>query len=481
MISYSCFESNRISFAANRISGQVSFFSRFLFLLALGAAVAASAGCGDPVSRKEKDARHHLQHALRHGSYAQAEQLALSILQYNPKNNGAWDRLVRAQCQQRHFEAAKKTLDAWAQAVSDAPPKLDEYRGVVARAMGDVTGTLQAWHKVLGAQPRNLRVLTKVARLEQEQEHWVEAEAAWTALLKVTESANALVQRALCRRHLHHWSEALADLHRAEELAPNDPEVAHGRTLFERLSKFLTEIGELDREIAVSPKDSALLADRSLLFLRSYDFELALEDAETATQLAPWAMRPRLFAAIALRQLGREADAAKLSVRKTLRLDNLRPEFLETIGRLDSEISAERTNAELYSSRAWQFNEIGQPELALQDATTAGQLDPKSAAAAVEKSYALIKLGKSEEAFAEITKATALDSNSATAWQYRGELEMQRDNFPAAAESFSRALSLDKTALALAKREECYRKLGWTSKADEDARALQEMAAEEMP
>jgi tetratricopeptide (TPR) repeat protein len=438
-------------------------------------------GCRQRGSRQQQDSRHTVERALRHQSYPEAEQLALRGLQFDRENNGIWDRLVQAQCKQGHFDAAQKTLAAWAKASSNPPPKLDEYRGVVARREGDVTGALQAWHKVLGAQPRNLRVLTKVARLEQQQKHWLEAEAAWTAVLKVTESANALVQCALGRRHLHRWTEALADLHRAEEIAPNDPEVARARTLFERLSKFLADIRELDHAIAVSAKDSALLADRSLLFLRSYDFELALEDAETAAQLAPWAMRPRLFAAIALRQLGREGDAEKLSVRKTLRLENLRPEFLETISRLDSEISAERTNAELYSSRAWQFNEIGQPELALQDATTAGQIDPKSAVAAVEKTYALMKLGKSDEAFAEITKATALDSNSATAWQYRGELEMQRDNLPAAAESFSRALSLDKTALALAKREECYRKIGWKSKADEDARALQEMAAEEMP
>jgi tetratricopeptide (TPR) repeat protein len=459
----------------------VSFSIRFILSLCLGATLVANTGCRDRRSRQEKEARHKLQRALRNNSYAEAEQLALRVLQFDPENNGAWDRLVQAQCKRRHFGAAKRTLAAWAKAVSNPPPKLDEYRGVVARAEGDRTGALQAWHKVLGEQPRNLRVLTKVARLEEEQHHWVEANAAWSAVLEVTENADALVQRALCRRYLHRWKEGLADLHRAEELAPNDPGVKHGRQIYDRLSKFLAEIRELDRQIAVSPKDSTLLTDRSLLFLRSHDDELALQDAETAGQLAPWAMRPKLFAGIALLRMGHEADAEKQGVRKSLRLETLKPEFLETISRLDSEISAERTNAELYSSRSWQLNEIGQPALGLQDATTAEQLDPKSAAAAAEKGYALMKLGKSKEAFDEIIKATGLDSNYATAWQYRGELEMQRENFPAAAESLSRALSLNKTAVALAKREECYRKMGWTTKADEDARALQEMAAEHMP
>ena len=357
----------------------------------------AGANCSGGRSRQEKDVRHHLQRALRHGAYGEAEQLATRVLQFDPQDNGAWDRLVQAQCKQRHFQSAKRTLAAWAKAVDHPPPKIDEYRGVVARAQGDRTAAVQAWHKVLGAQPRNLRVLTKVARVEEEQRHWLEANDAWSAVLALTENVDGLVQRALCRRYLHRWNEALADLQRAEELAPNDPAVRHCRKIFERLSKFLAEIRELDRQIAVSPRDATLLTDRSLLFLRSHDDELALQDAEAATRLAPWAVRPKLFSGIALLRLGHEAEAEKQGIRKTLRLETLKPEFLETIDRLDSEISAERSNAELYSSRAWQLNEIGQPELALQDATSAEQLDPKSAAAAAEKGYALMKLEKARK------------------------------------------------------------------------------------
>ena len=37
-----------------------------------------------------------------------------------------------------------------------------------------------------------------------------------------------------------------------------------------------------------------------------------------------------------------------------------------------------------------------------------------------------MKLGKADKAFEEIQHATTLDSNYATAWQYRGELEMEQ-------------------------------------------------------
>src|SRR5205085_6189884 len=128
-------------------------------------------------------------------------------------------------------------------------------------------------------------------------------------------------------------------------------------------------------------------------------------DSEAASNAGPWALRPKLFRALALIALGRADECDALGVHRLIRLDTLTPEFLETIGRLDSEISAERNNAELYISRAWQLNEIGQPSLALADAQTAAQLDPKAAGACAEASYALTKLGRAQEAIEQIRRA----------------------------------------------------------------------------
>src|SRR5207302_8563970 len=130
------------------------------------------------------------------------------------------------------------------------------------------------------------------------------------------------------------------------------------------------------------------------LFLRAEDPELALEDTEAAGKIGSWAVRPKLFQALALIALGRADECEKLSVQKFIRLESLTPEFLETMGRLDSEISAEKNNAELYVARAWQLNEIGQPALAAQDAETAADLDPTSAGDCDERGYAPPKRGR---------------------------------------------------------------------------------------
>jgi tetratricopeptide (TPR) repeat protein len=457
----------------------MTFFSKTapFVLVATLVSLLALTGCHRRMSEEEKKLRRELRQAFAQHSYRNAELLARRLLQFVPNDNGTWDRLVQAECAQRNYKAAKQTFNDWRAAVRQPSPKLDEYIGDVALAESDPTAALQAWHRLLGTNARNLRVLTKVARVEEQQRHWPEAETAWTAALQIKETGEALAQRALCRRHLHHWPEALADLYRAKQIAPDDPEVVQCAQLFEHLDKFLPEIRDLDAQLAVAPNDHGLLADRSLRFLRSEDFELALEDAEAAGKLAPWTIRPKLFAGIALIRLGRIAEAEKHFVRKSFRIEMLTPEFLETIRRLDSEISVERRNAELYATRAWHLNEIGQPALALRDAESAAQLDPKSASACAEKGYALMKLGIPEKASEEVQRATTLDSNYATAWQYRGELEMEQRNYLAAIESLSRALSLNQTAGALEKREACYRMVGWTNKAEEDRRVLQELTA----
>ncbi|MEP6685643.1 MAG: hypothetical protein ABJB22_02600 [Verrucomicrobiota bacterium] len=432
-------------------------------------------GCHRRASTDEKKARHELETALREHSYERAEQLARRALEFSPNDNSAWDRLAQAQCGRGDLKGARQTLAAWRRAIAHPSAKVDEYAGDIARDEHDLPLALQSWRAALQVEPQSARVLEKVARALEAQQHWDESEIAWSALLHVQESATARVHRAIARRHLHRWAEAQEDLHRGEEVAPDDPEVRSWSKYFVRQSKFVAGIRDLDAQLAVSPKDAALLGDRALLFLRSEDFELGLEDAETAGKLASWAVRPKLFAGIALIKLGRADEAEKIPVRKSIRLEALTPEFLETISRLDSEISAERNNAELYAARSWQLNEIGQPALALRDAETAAQLDPKSAAACMEKSYALMKIGRADDSFEQVKRATELDANSTAGWNYRGELEMKRQEYAAAIESFTHAIAINKSAEALERRAECYLQIGMPAKADADRRELEKL------
>ena len=446
----------------------------FAHLGSLYLAGALLAGCAPQNVREEKALRTQLGHEMSHHSYESAIPLARSIIRLAPQDSRIWKKLVQAQLGLHDLEGAKQTLANWRATVQPISHRVDEFEGDIAREEHNLDAALQAWGKAAAAA-KNRRVLEKIAALEEEQQHWPQAVVVWDRAIALKDNAIARINRAICHRRLRHWNEAFDDLHRAQEMAPNDPEVKRWSGLFENLSKYVDEIREFDAKVAALPDDPGLLTDRALLLIRSGDPELALDDTTQAMKLAPWSMRPRLFKALALAALNRPKEIDQLSIRQPLHLDSFTPEFLETINRIDSAISVERDNPDHFAERAWNMNEIGQPLLALEDAQAALRLDRNSATGLAEMSYALMKLGRSQEAFETIKQATALDPNLVNAWQYRGELEMTRGDNLSAIDSFSRALNLQRTAAALQKREECYQRLGYKERAEDDHRAWLEL------
>ncbi len=444
--------------------------SRLLLVFALALAV-GTGSCTRRLSQEEKDVRSELRQTLRAHQFAHAIPLARRVLQSSPHDDGAWQRLAQAQDGARDFAGLETTLANWREATKTPSSKYEEYRGDLALANGRATEAIDAWRQAAAAETGKTRVWAKIARLEQEQENWSDAALAWTRATKGADNPGYLVNRATCYRHLHNWEAVRADLQRAQELAPQDALVRQELMRFDRLGKFLQEVRELDGQLHALPNDAGLLADRALLFLRAGDPALALDDAKRAAQLAPSAVRPKLFCALAAHALGR---AAEKTVLPGLRLETLSPEFLQTISRLDVEIAAEPKDPNLLANRAWHLNEIGQPQLALADAKSALAAEPKSADASAEAGYALAKLQRKAEAYGQIERATELDPTLATAWQYRGELEMERDDYKAAIDSLTHALSINQTAAALTKREECYRKVSLLEKAEDDHKALEQ-------
>src|SRR6266550_3746557 len=425
-------------------------------LLALVLTTFALPACQRPGAREVKALNDELERARRHRDFGNVESVARQILKRAPHHEGAWAALVEARFQMNDKASAEKIVSEWRAAERQPGPKLEEAIGDVALARQDEQEAILHWQKALRRDPKNERVLRKIAELEHAHRHWIEEDAAWSTLIKTRDSADARLRRAIARRQLHRWEDALADLQRARLLAPGNAQVEEWSKRFERLSKFLDEVRELDTSISSSAADFTLLADRALAFLRADDPELALNE------------------------LNRANEGVDLLVRNSIRLEQLSAENLEAFRRLDGQIAVERTNADLFVSRAWHLNEIGQPELAQEDAETALTLDKKSAGALAELSYALMKLGQSDEALTRIKLATDLDPQLAVAWQYRGEVEMARGETVSAIDSLTHALQLNQTAIALRKRAECYRKIGYNDRAEEDLHALEDLTARAM-
>ncbi len=451
--------------------GRRSFFAITLVVIAL-----AMSGCE---SRREKEVRNlrvRLDQSVRHRDFIAAAEFARQILQRAPRSEEAFAARMEAQLQIPDLAGAETTLHDWAHAVREATARRDEDAGDLALARGDRQATVLAWQKALGAEPHDKRLLQKFARLEHGD--WPEETAIWTALLNLEENAETRLARANARLHLGEWEDAENDLQQARKLAPNDPAVQAANAKFAQLRPYLDALRELAARLHETSRDDfTAWGDRALIYLRAHYPELALEDCARVAKLATWAVRPKLFQAIALLDLNRVAEAAKLDVRRTITLESLSDDALGTLRRLDAQIAAERGNADLFSERAWQLNDIEQPTLAREDAEIAFKLDNKSSAACTEWSYALMKLGQPQEALTRAKIATDLDPQSATAWQYRGEIESALADKASAVESLSHALALKETAAALQERAACYRALGFNNRAEDDLKTLETLTA----
>ena len=449
----------------------MNFSRRLILLFGLIFFLGEIVGCARRLSPEEKARRSELRGALRAKDWERAIPLARKVVESAPHEDGSWGRLALAQFGKRDLPGLKQTLNSWQQQVERKSFKFDELRGDLALLENRPEEALAHWESAVANKGREARLFRKIARAEQAKRKWQEAALSWTKALTMHETVDGLVNRASCYHHLHSWTAALADLHRAQALAPQQPVVGQEVQRFDRLAKFLEGVAELDRQQRASPNDAGLLGDRALLFLRADDPVLAIDDAEQAAQISPAAVRPRIFATIA-RAL--ESNAAKSAMSPAIRLEDLSPQFLQIVRRLDAEIVAEPKNAELLTSRAWQLNEIGLATWALADAQNAQTNDPKSAGACAEAAYAFSKLNQRSAAYREIELATQLDPKFSTAWQYRGELEMDDGDYEKAIDSLTRALAINQTAGALTARESCYRMLGQTEKAAEDEKALEQ-------
>ena len=141
----------------------------------------------------------------------------------------------------------------------------------------------------------------------------------------------------------------------------------------------------------------------------------------------------------------------------------------------DSLIAKNPGNAEPLAARSKTLRQLNQFTLALADARAALALDDKSAAAHFEMAHDLDGLGQTADAIDHIIKATELAPTNAVMWYYRGVLEAQRANFPAAIESQTRSLAIRESAVALKAREESERRVGKVQEADADLRRLNEL------
>jgi tetratricopeptide (TPR) repeat protein len=408
-------------------------------------------------------------------------ELNRRIVAIVPSDSNAWKNIVQGQFEIEDYDRVGETLEAWQKAVKRPPAAIEDFRGDLAVKLKDYANAERHWLAFLARKPSPgdaAAIYDKLADLCTDQSRWADCASYDAKAIAAEDSASRRVAHACVLLRLRQWDAAYAEIAKANKIDSTDAEVKKWLPQFERLEEFLPQIRTLDAQIEKSANDSALLLDRARVFTLAERPPLALDDCEQAIKLRPASMRARIQTAEALFDVGQPDDAAKLQVSSKLARDkdnHVSDQALRELSNEDTQIAQDPGKAEPLAARAKTLRDLRQLPLALADARAALAIDDKLAAAHFEAAHDLDALDQSKEALIHAVKATELNPKDGAAWYYRGVLEAERADFPAAIESLTRSLKLGETLEALRKRENCQRRIGRVDNANADLKRIREL------
>lgn len=411
-------------------------------------------------------------------------ELSRRILAISPNDSHVWETLAQTELETEDLDRLERTLDSWQKAVRHSPAAIEDFRGDLSFRRKDYQNAERHWLAFLASKPRPADAATEydnLANLCATQQRWEDHANYRTKAIAAQDSPARRVARAIAFLRLHKWEAAYADMEKANKMDATDSEVKEWLPQFERLQGFLPQIKELDVQIAKSPDDTGLLLERARIFTLAGRPLLALDDAQRALKLQPASMRARIQTAEALLDVNESDDAAKLEVGRDLRRGedkHVSEQALRDLGALDTRLLANPKDPEALTVRSKILRELRQYTLALADARAALAINDKSGDAHFEAAQDLNGLDQAKEALDQARIATEVDRKDSAKWFFRGVLERQRANFPAAIESQTRSLEINESLVALNEREQCERRVGKIDEADADLRRIRELAPE---
>lgn len=217
--------------------------------------------------------------------------------------------------------------------------------------------------------------------------------------------ASLLVSRALARRQLQDFAEALTDFSAAEKADPEDESVVNNRPSFDRLRAALAGIDAAGAILAQKPDDSAALISRAYWYL-STDFanESAFQDAGAARRSEPKSVAALILFAEASNRTGR---LSARDAREKFDVDVSKPVpvlvVLDHLWRHDGQISRNPKDISALLERSRELSgDAQQYQLAVRDAEAALTVDSKNASARAARITALARLGRIDDAAAEL-------------------------------------------------------------------------------
>ena len=335
-------------------------------------------------------------------THAQIE-LIRRILDEKPDDDGLRERLADLWLSVEDYDMAESTLREWTNAPESVRlAVLAAVLFVRDQKRDEAVASLEGY---LAKHPADLEITRQLAGyLDGMGEHKKVVDLLSTAP-GVEEDAGLLVSRALARRKLQDFAGALQDFAAADVQDREAESVVSNRPSFERLRVAVAGIDGAGAILAGKSDDLRARLLRAYWYL-STDAAggLALEDAEAARLINSKSVAALLLFAGASNQAGR------LSARDTLdkfQVDVTKPvptlEVLDRLRQHDVRVAKNPKDISALLARGRELSDNAQQyALAMCDAEAALAIDPSSAKARAAKIAALVKLGRVDDAAAEL-------------------------------------------------------------------------------
>ena len=335
-------------------------------------------------------------------TYAQIE-LIRRILEKEPRDAVLRGRLAELWLSIDDLEMSESTVREWPEAPAALRAKV--LATVLFVREGKKTEAVALLERYLAEHPADLETTRRLAGYLDKMGEQKKAVDLLSKAPAVETDAGLLVARAVARRSLQDFAGALRDFEAADRSDPENESVINNRASFDRLRTAVAGIRAASNVLAEQPGDSAALISRAYWYLSTGAANgAAFNDAEAAQKVDPGSMAALILFAEASNRTGRLSPK---DAREKLEVDVSKPiptlAVLDNLWRQDRQISKNPRDVSALLRRSIELRENAQQGLlALRDARSALSLDPNSAAARGAKMSALAKVGKIEEAIAEL-------------------------------------------------------------------------------
>ncbi|HEY5706629.1 MAG TPA: hypothetical protein VIS96_13755 [Terrimicrobiaceae bacterium] len=335
-------------------------------------------------------------------THAQIE-LIRRILNETPDDAELRKRLAELWLAVEDYDMAEHTVREWAEA-----PEALRVRVFAAvlyvrdQRKDEAVALLEGY---LGEYPANLEITEQLAGYLVGVGEEQKAIELLSTAPGVEADAGLLLSRAVARRKLQDFANALNDFAAAERLDSEDEGVVSNRPSFERLRAALAGIDAAGAVLASKPDDLSARLSRAYWYLFTGAASgLALEDAEAARRIDSRSVAALMLFAEASNQVG---DLSARDALDKLEVDVSKPvpaqQVVDRLLRYDLDLAKDPKDVSALVARGRELGDHAQQyRLAMRDAEAALAIDPSKTKARADKISALAKLGRVDDAAAEL-------------------------------------------------------------------------------